>query len=179
MLTGSYTAYAPPTSGIVFPIAPLVNPTAPPSAAYTSFLGLLFDSGYKENILEGTFIKGLKPELRTAVRTQQPKGVTKAIQLTLLIDENKTGGGVPRPTASHTGGSNSKIVAGAASKPPFKRMSEAEFTDKKAKGLCFCCDGQFAPSHKYPEKSLQVMVIYDGETDEEEEEQEPAMEEQI
>nr|GEW54832.1 probable indole-3-pyruvate monooxygenase YUCCA8 [Tanacetum cinerariifolium] len=36
--------YAPPTSGNVFPIAPLVNPTAPPSAAYTSFSGLRFDS---------------------------------------------------------------------------------------------------------------------------------------
>ncbi|GJS62845.1 ty3-gypsy retrotransposon protein [Tanacetum coccineum] len=249
MLTGSYTAYVPPTSGIVFPTAPLVNPTTPPLTAYTSFLRLRFDSqgfpippwetydnyhqrpppshegslyeqflnisqegsareyvalfekiaaqlvGIQEEILEGTFIKGLKPELRTAVRTQQPKGVTKAIQLTLLIDENKsggecgkssnfrlgsqTGGGVPRPTASHTRGLNSKIVAGAASKPPFKRMSEAEFADKKAKGLCFRCDGQFPPGHKCPEKSLQVMVIYDGETDEEEEEHEPAMEEQI
>ncbi|GJZ70671.1 hypothetical protein Tco_0634522 [Tanacetum coccineum] len=44
VLTGSYTAYVPPTGGIVFPTAPLVNPTAPPSAAYTSFLGLRFDS---------------------------------------------------------------------------------------------------------------------------------------
>nr|GEW54830.1 3-oxoacyl-[acyl-carrier-protein] synthase 3 A, chloroplastic-like [Tanacetum cinerariifolium] len=39
--TGSYTTYAPPTSGNVFSTAPLVNPNAPPSAAYTSFLGRL------------------------------------------------------------------------------------------------------------------------------------------
>nr|GEZ08318.1 altered inheritance of mitochondria protein 32-like [Tanacetum cinerariifolium] len=42
--TGNYTTYAPPTSGIVFTTAPLVNPTAPPSATYTSFSGLRFDS---------------------------------------------------------------------------------------------------------------------------------------
>ncbi|GJZ70670.1 NB-ARC domains-containing protein [Tanacetum coccineum] len=145
--------------------------------------------GIQEEILEGTFIKGLKPELKTAVRTQQPKGVTKAIQLTLLIDEtrsggewgkssnsrlgSRTGGEVPRPTASHVGDPNSKLVAGAAGEPPFKRMSEAEFADKKAKGLCFRCDGKFTPGHKCPVKSLQVMVIYDGETNDEEE-HEPA-----
>ncbi|GJS11151.1 copia protein [Tanacetum coccineum] len=44
MLTDNYTAYTPPTNGIVFPTAPLVNPVAPPLAAYTSFLGLRFDS---------------------------------------------------------------------------------------------------------------------------------------
>ncbi|GKC75003.1 ankyrin repeat-containing protein [Tanacetum coccineum] len=271
VLTGSYTAYAPPTNGIVFLTTSLVNPTAPPSTAYTSFSGLRFDSqgfpippwetygndfrlrklkmplfdgtdvfgwvyraerffdvqkvnasgerlraapshegslyeqflninqegsareyvalfekmaaqlvGIQEEILEGAFIKGLKPELRTAVRTQHPKGVTEAIQLTLLIDETRsggewgkssnsrlgshTGGEVPRPTASHAGDPNSKLVAGAAGEPPFKRMSEAEFADKKAKGLCFRCDRKFTPGHKCPEKYLQVMVIYDGET---------------
>nr|GEU34948.1 retrovirus-related Pol polyprotein from transposon TNT 1-94 [Tanacetum cinerariifolium] len=45
--------------------------------------------GIQEEILEGTFIKGLKPELRTTIRTQQPKGVTQVVQLTLLIDETK------------------------------------------------------------------------------------------
>ncbi|PWA38661.1 Ribosomal biogenesis regulatory protein [Artemisia annua] len=100
--------------------------------------------GIQEEILEGTFIKGLKPNLRTAVRTQQPKGVTEAIQLTLLIDENRSG--------------------------PFN-MSEA---DKQPE-----FDGKFAPGHKCPEKSLQVMVIYDGETKEEKGEQVTAMDEQV
>ncbi|PWA94877.1 Ribosomal biogenesis regulatory protein [Artemisia annua] len=40
-------------------------------------------------------------------------------------------------------------------------------------------DGKFAPGHKCPEKSLQVMVIYDGETEEEEGEQVTAMDEQV
>ncbi|GJX61542.1 ankyrin repeat-containing protein [Tanacetum coccineum] len=146
--------------------------------------------GIQEEILEGMFIKGLKLELRIAVRTQQPKRVTEAIQLTLLIDEtrsggewgkssnsrlgSRTGGEVPRPTASHAGDPNSKLVAGAAGEPPFKRMSEAKFANKNAKGLCFRCDGKFTPGHKCLEKSVQVMVIYDEETNEEEEEHEPA-----
>ncbi|GJR08459.1 retrotransposon protein, putative, ty1-copia subclass [Tanacetum coccineum] len=44
LLTSGYAAYMPPTSGIVFSIAPLVNRTAPPSSAYTRFSGLHFDS---------------------------------------------------------------------------------------------------------------------------------------
>ncbi|GKE51493.1 hypothetical protein Tco_1486649 [Tanacetum coccineum] len=98
MLTGSYTVYAPPTSRTVFPTAPLVNPTAPPSTTYTSFLRLYFDS-------QGFPI----PPWETYNNYHQ--------------------------------------------RPPF------------------------APGHKCPEKSLQVMVIYDREIDEEEEEHEPAMEE--
>nr|GEV25322.1 ribosomal biogenesis regulatory protein [Tanacetum cinerariifolium] len=64
-------------------------------------------------------------------------------------------------------------------KTPFKRMSEANFAHKKTKGLCFHCDGKFAPGYKCPKKSLQVMVINDGETKEEEEEQETTMDGKI
>ncbi|KAJ9557560.1 hypothetical protein OSB04_012174 [Centaurea solstitialis] len=117
--------------------------------------------GIQEEILEGTFIKGLKSDLRTAVRIQQPKGLTQVIKLTL--------GDVPRSSVVPTRGRNSKVGSGAAGKQPFKRMSEAEFADKKAKGLCFRYDGKFAPGHKWPEKSLQVLVVFDGETEGEEE----------
>ncbi|GJX53994.1 hypothetical protein Tco_0282363 [Tanacetum coccineum] len=44
MLTSGYAAYMPPTSGIVFSTAPLVNRTAPPSPAHTYFSGLHFNS---------------------------------------------------------------------------------------------------------------------------------------
>nr|GEW44010.1 Ty3/gypsy retrotransposon protein [Tanacetum cinerariifolium] len=57
-----------------------------------------------EESVGGSFIKGLTPELRTAVRTQQPTTLSQAMDLTMLIDETRTrgtreqrGGTVPRP----------------------------------------------------------------------------------
>ncbi|GJV11494.1 hypothetical protein Tco_1353035 [Tanacetum coccineum] len=41
----------------------------------------------QEEVLEGIFIKGLKQELRTAVRTQKPTGLSQAMELALIIDE--------------------------------------------------------------------------------------------
>ncbi|KAJ9558601.1 hypothetical protein OSB04_013215 [Centaurea solstitialis] len=54
-----------------------------------------------------------------------------------------------------------------------------EFADKKAKGLCFRCDGKFTPGHKCPEKSLQVLVVFDGEPEGEEEEPEMETDEPV
>lgn len=48
-----------------------------------------------EEVLEGTFIKGLKPELRSAVRVSQPKSLSKAMKVAVMIEENKNGG-VPK-----------------------------------------------------------------------------------
>ncbi|GJY60944.1 hypothetical protein Tco_0461601 [Tanacetum coccineum] len=82
----------------------------------------------KEDVLEGIFIKGLKQELRTAVRTQKPTGLSQAMELALII--------------------------------------ESKFADKKAKELCYRCDGKFDPVHRCPEKALQVLLV-DNEEEEE------------
>ncbi|GJW85605.1 ankyrin repeat-containing protein [Tanacetum coccineum] len=100
----------------------------------------------QEEVLEGIFIKGLKQELRTAVRTQKPTGLSQAMELALIIDETSKGGA------------------------PFKRMTDSEFADKRAKGLCYRCDGQYGPGHRCPEKALQVLLV-----DDEEEEKEGGM----
>ncbi|GKC83581.1 ankyrin repeat-containing protein [Tanacetum coccineum] len=82
----------------------------------------------QEEVLEGIFIKGLKHELRTAVRTQKPTGLSQAMELALIIDE----------------------------------------TNKKAKGLCYRCDGKFLPGHRCPEKALQLLLVDDDEEEEKE-----------
>nr|GEY89425.1 hypothetical protein [Tanacetum cinerariifolium] len=158
----------PPNCGfptaIVFPTTPLVNPTAPPSAAYTSFSGLRFDSqGFRIPPWEtygnyhqdhslvsrdtggnngGDVYQGLETRIKD-------RGKSSNSQL-----GSRPGGEVPWPTASYVEDPNSKLVAVAAGEPPFKRMSEAEFADKKAKGLCFRCDDKLTLGHKCPEKSL-------------------------
>lgn len=44
----------------------------------------------------------------------------------------------------------------------FKRLTATESAEKRAKGLCFRCDGKFSPSHKCPSKTLQVLIIDEG-----------------
>ncbi|GJV11497.1 hypothetical protein Tco_1353038 [Tanacetum coccineum] len=98
------------------------------------------------------------------VRTQKPTGLSQAMELALIIDE--TSKGVTPKAANRTGGDSSRppaVVAGGAS---FKRMTNSEFTDKKAKGLCYRCDGKFLPGHRCPEKALQFLLMDDDEEEE-------------
>ncbi|GKD91031.1 hypothetical protein Tco_1366538, partial [Tanacetum coccineum] len=55
------------------------------------------------------------------------------------------------------------MVVGGAS---FKRMTDSEFADKKAKGLCYRCDGKFLPGHRCPERALQLLLVDDEEEEE-------------
>nr|GEW58222.1 biotin--protein ligase 2-like isoform X1 [Tanacetum cinerariifolium] len=105
----------------------------------------------QEEALEGIFIKGLKQELRMAVRTQKPTRLSQAMELALIIDE--TSKGVTSKAANRTGGDSSRppAMAGGA---PFKRMTNSEFTDKRAKGLCY--------------RSLQVLLVDDNGEEEKE-----------
>ncbi|GJY11179.1 ankyrin repeat-containing protein [Tanacetum coccineum] len=45
--------------------------------------------GISEQVMEGTFIKGLRPELRSAIRVMQPEGLNHAMKVAMIIDENK------------------------------------------------------------------------------------------
>nr|GEZ68747.1 ankyrin repeat-containing protein [Tanacetum cinerariifolium] len=50
-----------------------------------------FQSSQDEEVLGGVFIKGLKPELRTSVKTHQLANLSQVMELNLLIDESRTG----------------------------------------------------------------------------------------
>lgn len=50
----------------------------------------------------------------------------------------------------------------------FKRLTATELADKRARGLCFRCDGKFSSGHKCPNKNLQFLIV-DGDNAEEEE----------
>lgn len=47
-------------------------------------------------------------------------------------------------------------------------MTAAELAEKRAKGICFRCDGKFSPGHRCPNKSLQVLILGDVDEDEDE-----------
>ncbi|GJR12795.1 hypothetical protein Tco_0795447 [Tanacetum coccineum] len=67
--------------------------------------------GLQEEVLKGIFIKRLKQELRTAVRTQQPVGLGRTMELALVIDESRSERVIEthkvatsKPTTRFTGG---------------------------------------------------------------------------
>ncbi|KAL4561976.1 hypothetical protein LXL04_034162 [Taraxacum kok-saghyz] len=51
-------------------------------------------------------------------------------------------------------------------------MTDAKFADKRAKGLCFRCDGKFGQGHDCPDKTLQVLLVREDEEEIEEEDEE-------
>nr|GEY89983.1 hypothetical protein [Tanacetum cinerariifolium] len=78
---------------------------------------------------------------------------------------------VVAPKLSGTTATGGIRPGGGTTKQLFRRMTESEYADKKAKGLCFRCDGKFGPGHRCPDKTLQVLMISedDAETEEEQE----------
>ncbi|GJX90123.1 ty3-gypsy retrotransposon protein [Tanacetum coccineum] len=104
------------------------------------------------------------------------------MKLSIMIDENKTIGGSVLNQSSlrtsvstgnsysncNTGGSVTTRSQGfnknndATVKPkPFKRLTDAEFADKRAKGICFRCDDKFRSGNRCPGKTLQVLLVGD------------------
>ncbi|KAL1213452.1 RNA-directed DNA polymerase-like protein [Cardamine amara subsp. amara] len=54
---------------------------------------------------------------------------------------------------------NSQNRPNATNNSPYRRLSEAEIRDRKAKGLCFKCDGRFHAGHQCRYKELHVLVV--------------------
>ncbi|GJZ74597.1 putative mitochondrial protein [Tanacetum coccineum] len=156
--------------------------------------------GVSEQVLEATFIKGLKSDLRASVRVMHPEGLNHAMILAVTIEENKgfdigaRGGGSYRSggtTSNFSGyknnttsstrtllstastGNKGGISTGRVSQ--FKRLTEAELADKRSKGLCFKCDQKFGPGHVCVSRSLQVLLVDEEEEYEEEDGEELKM----
>lgn len=55
---------------------------------------------------------------------------------------------------------------------PYRRLSDAEANERRAKGLCFKCDERYHPGHQCRRKEFRVLIIgedgIEGEFDEEE-----------
>ncbi|GKA83095.1 5'-3' exoribonuclease 4, partial [Tanacetum coccineum] len=88
--------------------------------------------GISESVMEATFIKGLKPALRAAVRV-----------MNLEVGQTTSKG------------------------DNFRRMTESEIKDRRAKGLCFRCTEKYTPGHRCASSTLQVLLV--DESDEAEE----------
>ncbi|GJV00618.1 putative mitochondrial protein [Tanacetum coccineum] len=157
--------------------------------------------GVSEQVLEATFIRGLKPDLRASVRVMRPEGLNHAMILAVTIEENKgfdigaRGGGSYRSggttsnffcyknnttsstqtllSTASTGNKGGISSIGRVSQ--CKRLTEAELADKRSKWLCFKCDQKFGPGHICASRSLQVLLVDEEEEYEEEDDEELKM----
>ncbi|GJZ88038.1 ankyrin repeat-containing protein [Tanacetum coccineum] len=115
-----------------------------------------------ESVMEATFIKGLKPALRATVRVMNPEGLNHAMELAVSIEDNELYEGVMQSKGV------AAIVGQTTSKGDnFRRMTESEIKDRRAKGLCFRCEEKYTPGHRCASSTLQVLLV--DESDEAEE----------
>ncbi|KAH9780796.1 putative D-cysteine desulfhydrase 1 [Citrus sinensis] len=134
--------------------------------------------GNPKAVLEGNFMKGLKPEIRASLHLIRPRGLGESMELAQMIEDKNTaelstplGGqkmqmmGLPRDFQRDQ-------VSGAQPGVTFKHFTETEIQDKRAKGLCLQCGEKISPGHRCKDKSLQVLTVCDEEEGGEEAEEE-------
>lgn len=128
----------------------------------------------RESYCVDTFISGLKEELSQALYNHRPATLQEARnmargQVFLLDVLDKRYKGIMKHSAvlvSKQGFSSYKSFS-PASKVDDKSMiggesrklSFAEITEKKKKGLCFHCDEKFTPGHACKKKKLYVILV--------------------
>ncbi|XP_062108727.1 uncharacterized protein LOC133819478 [Humulus lupulus] len=65
-------------------------------------------------------------------------------------------------TTTHQRTGTSAFGAGQQSKlPAFRRLTEAEYQEKRARGICFKCDKKFFRGHECEQRALQVLLLSD------------------
>ncbi|GJT47004.1 ankyrin repeat-containing protein [Tanacetum coccineum] len=116
--------------------------------------------GVLEEVMEGTFIKGLKPDLRSSVRVMKPVSLGQAMKLAMMIDENmaQSSSHVVVPSRGQT------TIKGEH----FRKMTESELEERRAKGLCFQCEEKYKPGHRCAPHTLHVMIVDDSDAAENE-----------
>ncbi|KAK9188260.1 hypothetical protein WN944_019661 [Citrus x changshan-huyou] len=127
--------------------------------------------GIPEAVLEGNFMKGLKPEIRASLRLLRPRGLGESMELAQMVEDENTVEWVHRINSVNFSYQNSTPLrdsqrdwdSGARLGVTFERLMETEIQDKRAKGLCFRCYEKFSSGHRCKDKSLQVLIVCDEE----------------
>ncbi|GJQ92690.1 ankyrin repeat-containing protein [Tanacetum coccineum] len=87
--------------------------------------------GVSEEVMEGTFIKSLKPDLRSSAQSSSQVVVPLGGQTTIKREH-------------------------------FRKMTESELEESRAKGLCFWCEEKYKPRHQYAPHTLHMMIVDDS-----------------
>ncbi|KAA0055708.1 protochlorophyllide-dependent translocon component 52 [Cucumis melo var. makuwa] len=117
-------------------------------------------------VLEGTFMNGLSPWLKTEVDVLEPCGLARMMKLTLKIENRKRRpkqlrprlGNIPMRTVTLRGVTTADNKREGLS----KRLTDAEFQARREKGLCFKCEEKYYDGHRCKakeHKKLRMLVV--------------------
>ncbi|KAI0497468.1 hypothetical protein KFK09_020696 [Dendrobium nobile] len=139
-----------------------------------------------ETMLEGNFMKGLKAEVRVAVKVLMPRDLGEAMRLAQLVEnqknlekgaKNNNSGDTYRWTTTHLASKGApsrgmkqitkEKATGGGKGGQFKRLTDKEMQEKRTKWLCFRCDEKYMPWHRCKDRTLQILLVCEDEEDEE------------
>ncbi|KAL6180389.1 hypothetical protein ACLB2K_047052 [Fragaria x ananassa] len=138
-------------------------------------------SGFSHEALVSCFISGLKEAIRAHVKDQKPKTLYEACELAKVFEEldsslrtqaqvsTRLAQGVPQRINNWNGGANvntrppvvqQRLPAPPNNGPPGRnrRLTQAEYQERRARNQCFFCDEIFRPGHNC-RRGQALMVI--------------------
>lgn len=144
--------------------------------------------GFSQELLLSCFIGGLKDEIRVDVKAQKPRTLYDACELARVFEERYEGHrthargivgnrtpivhssvAVPRvavptpslrPLVSNQGGNRPSTSTNGN-----RRLSQAEYQDRRARNQCFFCDETFKPGHNCRKGQVMIMKVVQEEID--------------
>ncbi|XP_062028068.1 uncharacterized protein LOC133743955 [Rosa rugosa] len=143
--------------------------------------------GFSQQVLLSCFLGGLKSEIRADVKAQKPRTLYEACELARIYEEkeashkglNKFNQGqrtFPTPnfgnqfkSITHGGSSNQAKPTTVVQHRPavqtnnnvvgHRRLSQAEYQERRARNQCFFCDELFRPGHNCRKGQLMVIEV--------------------
>jgi hypothetical protein len=108
--------------------------------------------GWRQKALMGTFLRGLKQDIVSAVQMFKPKTLCDISELARMRDDNlsrdrKIASG-EGPIVSTNSAEYSTHTTGPYSSGAAKKLSWEEMHKRREKGLCFGCNKKFTPGHR-------------------------------
>ena len=131
-----------------------------------------------EQVLESTFINGLRSDIRAELKVLGLNGLEKAMGLAMKIEannlESKSYTHGPRhsnylPTRTQMGRGTTTLETTIPTKAHkgggFKKLTEAELQSNQECGLCYKCDENFSPGDRCRKQELQVVLLQEYEAE--------------
>ncbi|GJX95678.1 retrotransposon-related protein [Tanacetum coccineum] len=143
-------------------------------------LSALIPNQYEEQSI-GMFLRGLKNDIRSWVRTLNPLTCDQAmeyarnVEIATTLNESKSG---TRAKSGQLLGikeyyqtqswKNSPREIGSRPNPTLRSsgtryLTKKEWEDRRRKGLCFSCGQKYSPQHKCSEGTLRILLLAEGE----------------
>ncbi|XP_058192094.1 uncharacterized protein LOC131309484 [Rhododendron vialii] len=122
-------------------------------------------SGLSEEFFISCFVSGLKEEIRGGKQMFRPKSISEAMGLARLQEDtfealNKKNRVITKPyippftPAPRITETSPKMPETGTS---IRKMTQRDFDDRRAKGLCFCCDEKYFRGHVCKKKKIFML----------------------